>query len=144
MVLGFLNNLGGIGDAYDNWKQRRKRSNPVFDVHYLRREGEDENHVRGALKFVIRNQSDRVFTIQDANIKQVNGEDVVQRGGVDSLEVESHKFEDVRIDFRYRGEDLFNESINKAVFSYYLEDEKGGEWREKKVEYESEEDIETI
>jgi hypothetical protein len=144
MVLGLLNKLGGIGDAYDNWKQRRKRSNPVFDVHYLRQEGEDENHVRGALKFVIRNQSDRVFTIQDANIKQVNGEDVVQRGGVDSLEVESHKFEDIRIDFRYRGKDLFNESVNKAVFSYYLEDEKGGEWREKKVEYESEEDIETI
>ncbi|MFB6208556.1 MAG: hypothetical protein ABEJ56_00270 [Candidatus Nanohaloarchaea archaeon] len=130
MVFGLLNKLGGIGDAYDNWKQRRKRSNPVFDVHYLRPEVGDENHLRGALKVAIRNQSDRVFTIQDANVKQVNREDVVQRGGIDSLEIEPHKFIDIRLDFRYRGEEIFNDGFNKAVFSYYLEDEKGGEgWR---------------
>ena len=144
MVFGLLNKLGGIGDAYDNWKQRRKRSDPFFDVHYLRWEGDDENHVRGALKLAIRNQSDRVFTIQDANIKQVNEEDVVQHGGVDSVEIEPHKFEDIRIDFRYRGEDLLKEGVNEAVFSYYLEDEKGGEWRNETVEYESDDEIETV
>ena len=134
----------GSLDSIDKLRQRWYRSRPVFDIHYLREEGPDENYVRGALKFTVRNRSDRAFTIQDIYVKEVNDEEVIQHGGVDSKEIGDHDFEDFRLDFRYRGDSLFNDVENKAFISYHLEDEKGLRQKDEKLVHVDDSDIETI
>ena len=136
-ILGSLNSI-------DKLKQRFYRSRPVFDVNYLREEGPDENYVRGALKFTVRNRSDRDFTIQDIHVVTVNQEEVVQRGQIDSKEIVSHDFEDFRLDFRYRGDSLFDDVENEALISYYLEDEKRLRQKNEKLVHVDNSDIETI
>lgn len=142
---GLLQKIPGLPATLDNLDNIRKRDKPVFDVRYLRSESDDENFNYGALKLKISNQSDQAFTIDAIHIHSINEyKDFTESGGSEKMNIQAQDFEDVRLDFRYRGENIFKEGENTAVIRYHIESAKESSWHTKEVTYEDDSDIETI
>lgn len=105
----------------DKILSRRKRGKPEVTSGKIREKERYEAYIHASLDLNIRNESDRSFNIVTAEVRELNGRKVVQKGSVDSLMVDSKDYADIEPEFMFEDAELLSDS-NSVLVKLRVED----------------------